>query len=146
MSFGDTFVKNQVGEFLGVVSHTVASISNTDKPTESEYIEINEDETLSSFIPLTARELEQELNQQSLPECERTRFTFWSFGGMVESERGSGKGYVWYEKGTAVGVQENMDCDVTLIIRGRAITSLASDLVLHEFFVIRILVSLRPFD
>ena len=99
--FGDTFCKDLLGNYVGVTSHTCSRLCWVGNPEVSEYINIDPDGKVASFIPLTTQELA--LDQQHADQKER--ITLWSFGGIAEDGPMSGRGWCWFEKGRTVGAQ-----------------------------------------
>ncbi|KAI9672372.1 MAG: hypothetical protein M1817_003394 [Caeruleum heppii] len=95
--FGDTFCKNDHGDFVGIVSHTCARVVLPTHPLHTEYYKIEPSGLVQCFIPLTERE--KEFDRQGT--AQGTRTTLWSFGGIAEDGPGADKGWCWFEKGSA---------------------------------------------
>ncbi|KAI9796197.1 MAG: hypothetical protein M1833_006448 [Piccolia ochrophora] len=93
--FGDTFCKTSNGEFVGVVSNTIALCRNLNHPLDTEYLEIDEGGLVAPFVPLTPEEIEFEKHK----DVHQRRMTIWSFGGIVEDFPGAHSGWCWFEKG-----------------------------------------------
>ena len=92
--FGDSFIKNRSGEFIGVQSTTAAVVPNCDCPLESTYLNVLENEMVDAFIPLTKNE--HALESVTWEDSSKPRVTLWAFGGMVEILN---NGWVWFQKG-----------------------------------------------
>ena len=54
--FGDTFCKNPAGDFIGISNNTAAILPDKEKFCHSRYLEFNDDDTVKTFVPLTAEE------------------------------------------------------------------------------------------
>ena len=85
--FGDTFNKNDRGEFVGITSNTVAIIPDKANPLRTAYMEIQEDGMVNALIPLN--ESERRLAMQ------KVRVILWAFGGIAETR--PGLGWTWYQ-------------------------------------------------
>lgn len=122
--FGDTFCKNERGEFVGISSNTVALMPDRTSPLETEYLDIQDDQENDSRNDQEAdhgddtqvdqqggeqddpqdnpkkgivREfLELNEDEEGLMRDNNSRIVLWAFGGIVETRRGVG--WVWYQK------------------------------------------------
>ncbi|KAI9784213.1 MAG: hypothetical protein M1816_001035 [Peltula sp. TS41687] len=92
--FGDTFCKDQNGDFCGIVCHTCAIVPSVSNPTRCEYLNIATDGKVACFVPYTTDEKGFEANTEN-----HGRVTLWSFGGTAEDSPGCGSGWCWFEKG-----------------------------------------------
>lgn len=88
--FGDTFCKNNKGDFVGVANNTVAHVPLPAYPRLTNYLESEENGMVKLFVPLT----EEEKGFEKSPEGGRV--CLWMFGGVVEMQDGTGR--VWYDK------------------------------------------------
>lgn len=95
--FGDTFCKDQKGDFVGITSHTCSRLCLLEHPELSEYTKITPLGMVESFIPLTQAE-------KTFEENNAGRMTMWSFGGIAEDAPMAGRGWCWFEKGECVRV------------------------------------------
>lgn len=95
--FGDTFVHDDTGEFIGGTSSTAAAIQNPIRdPTIASYA-LDVRGRVPSFIPLRPEEQDQDLYGK--------RTTLWCFGGIIEIGETDGEaaaGWIFYQKGTQV--------------------------------------------
>lgn len=89
LKFGDTFCNNSNGEFVGLANNTVAVIEDTTQPLKSKYLEVEENGFIKPFIQLTSDEQQSEDRKEG-------RVVLWAFGGVIETDNGSGR--VWYQK------------------------------------------------
>ena len=94
--FGDTFCKNEEGEFLGVQSTTYSLVQDKSQPMDSTYLHRQEDGMVDALIPLTEHEHRKEKVHYGRGKDRDPRVTLWAFGGMVEA---LGYGWIWYQKG-----------------------------------------------
>lgn len=89
--FGDTFCKNQEGDYVGIQSNTVAIVNDREMPHLTSYLCIRDDGIVEPLLPLNPEEV------QFQEENDNVRFTLWGFGGVVEVS--DGVGLLWYQKG-----------------------------------------------
>ena len=85
LMFGDTFCNDSNGDFVGLVSNTVALVPCVEQPLQSKYLEVEENGRIKELIQLTAKEQQLE-----------GRVVLWSFGGVVEMKDDTG--CLWYQK------------------------------------------------
>ena len=105
--FGDTFCKNEAGDFLGVQSNTYALVKNPAEPMDSTYLSRQEDGMVDALIPLNEAEHRKEKVHYGHGNDQCPRVTLWAFGGLAEV---SDFGWIWYQKGVAYdeeGKEEN---------------------------------------
>ena len=91
--FGDTFVNNHRGDFIGIQSSTAAIVSNPSHPMIGKYLNLQENEMVDALIPLT--ENEQALERKNWEDGSAPRVTLWAFGGMVQVLN---LGWLWFQK------------------------------------------------
>ena len=89
LNFGDTFCNDSNGNFVGLISNTVAIIQDVKQPLKSGYLEVFENGLIKPFIPSTLDEIQIEEKKQG-------RVVLWAFGGAVEMKDGTGR--LWYQK------------------------------------------------
>jgi hypothetical protein len=85
--FGDTFCKNEEGEFVGITSNTVAIVPNRQMPVATAYMDIDEHGMVNALVPLS--DSERHLEEQGV------RVILWAFGGIAETR--PGLGWTWYQ-------------------------------------------------
>ncbi|KAI9883434.1 MAG: hypothetical protein M1823_004808 [Watsoniomyces obsoletus] len=93
--FGDTFCKNDAGQYVGLVAHTVADHLDESEPSVTAYAEFDARECAKLFIPFTKEEARLDAD----PGNPIGRPTLWSFGGIVEDFENAGTGWSWFELG-----------------------------------------------
>lgn len=85
--FGDTFNKNERGEFVGITSNTVAIVLDKENPLTTAYLDIQENGMVNALLPLN--ESERRLAEQQV------RVILWAFGGIAETR--PDLGWTWYQ-------------------------------------------------
>ena len=94
--FGDTFCKNEEGQFIGTQCNTYSFVKDKSEPMDSTYLNRQEDGVVDALIPLTEAEHRKEKDPTRLHPDYVSRVTLWAFGGLAEAV---GYGWVWYQKG-----------------------------------------------
>ena len=91
--FGDTFCKNDRGDFVGISSNTIAVMSDKVNPLETKYLDIQEDGDkegmVQEFIALNEDEKRRMRENNS-------RMVLWAWGGIAETQ--PEVGFIWYQK------------------------------------------------
>ena len=88
--FGDTFCKNEQGQFVGIQSNTVATIGSRSDPCDASYPYVQPNSVVPPLIPHSAEEYQYENDHDG---C---RIAHWVFGGVAETV--PSLGFMWYEK------------------------------------------------
>lgn len=92
--FGDTFCKDDAGNWLECANNTYALVPDTRDPTKSQYL--TNDPQVPPFIPY--REDEERFTKDPENKKDHRRIVNWCFGGVVETYDGSGEGWLFNDK------------------------------------------------